>query len=623
MESGRAYNKGITSNSGQGLTNSATQVVKIVEPINFSTSTTSTQNFAGQDDGIKVLTGAGEGSYVGASENAPHRWGHTAPSGSRVEINDSGGSERISIVHKSGAAMVIDPDGSVFITSSSKRGGGIGAPFGDYFISAGGDLVVKGGGSISIDTPGDLNLNVGGTLNITAGSYNLQTKTMNETIDGSAARDVTNDQSVVIGGISRNTVAGDQRDQISGSLITDVAGKNTTRIDGDNSYNVGGKHDLLVAGNMTTSTQADHTLIANGKTQVNTGGDMEVKTAGANKFGAQGNADFVSNGSTTVSGQSSTTVFSGGAVKLTGSAINASPMVDRANWATQANIAASLGSATEPPVSAGSGTSASGPSSGTAPTEAATMEANDIVDSMTSNRQFPQYPGNGVREHAGQTSLGMISGDETPQAQEVYDKYSSGNQGSINPSYPGETVDTLPDTPVNRDDNIQAIEPSGDVPSRNQLNAKISKYFTLGQLVKAKHSDFIPNNLWNTVVKAHILAAVNVLDAIKEKFPDIEITSAYRANSGNHRTGRAIDLVVSSRSMMKHAEIARFVRDNCPADQVFLEKNDSGRSHVHIRVSNPGSKTAPSVLTCGDKKCNSKTPGIDVSFLMRKGTRNG
>lgn len=621
METGRAYNKGILSNTGQGLTNSGESVRKIVEPINFSTSTSVSQAYAGNDEGQKVLTGSGEGDYVGASENFPHRWGHTAPSGSRVEIDDTGGAERISIVHKSGAAMVVDPDGSVYITSASKRGGGIGAPFGDYFISAGGDIVIKGGGSISVDTPGDLNLNVGGTLNITAGAYNLHTKTMDETIDGTAARSVTNDQGVVIGGILRTVVAGDRRDQTSGNTITDVAGKNTVRIDGEQTVDVGGKASLTADGGIHNQTLADHIQTANGKTQVNTGGDMEIKTAGENKFGSQGDAHFVSDGSTTVSGQSDTTIFSGAAVKLTGSQVNASPMVDRADWSAQSDKATILAAAVEPPESSGSGSSASGPSGGTNATEAKTMEANDIVDELTSTRQFPEYPGNGVHESASKTSLGMISGDETPQAEDVYSKYSSGNQGSIDAAYPGETVDTLPDTPVNRDANIAAVDSDIGVPSRNQLNAKISKHFTLGMLIKANSSHFIPQNLWEIVVKNHILVAVNVLDPLKEKFPDLVVTSAYRNNSANHKTGRAIDCRVESRSMSKNAEMARYARDNLPVDQVLLEKNDTGYSHLHVRVSPTGSKSNPVVFTCGDKKCNSKTPGIDVAFLMRKGTK--
>ena len=621
METGRAYNKGITSNAGEGLTNSATQSFKIVEPINFSTSTSISQGYAGNDEGQKVLTGAGEGDYIAASEPAPHRWGHVAPSGSRVEINDTGGGERISIVHKSGAAYVIDPDGSVFITSASRRGGGIGAPFGDYFISAGGDVVIKGGASISVDTPGDLTLNVGGTLNISAAAYNLHTKVMNEVIDGSAARAVTNDQSVVIGGISRNTVAGDRWDQIAGKMLLDIAGTNDTRIDGDNSVSVGGTTELVSNGNMLTSTKADHKMVANGKTQINSQGDTEIKTGGENKFGSQGDAHFVSNGSTTVSGQSDATVFSGGAVFLSGSAVHASPMVDRADWSAQSAKAATISSAEEPPQVSGSGGEADAADSAGDATEAKTPEPNDIVDELTSVRKYPQYPGNGVHESANRTSLGMISGDTTPQSDQVYDEYSGGNQGSMNSAYPSETIDTLPDTPVNRDENIQAFEPNISVPSRAQSGAKISKYFTLNQLTAANSSHFIPQNLWETVVKNHILVANNVLDAIKEKFPDVIVTSAYRNNSSNHKTGLAIDLVVESRSMTKHAEIARYVRDNLPVDQVFLEKNDSKRSHVHVRVTKAGIKSGtPHVMTCGDKRCNGSTPGIDVAYLIRKGT---
>ena len=172
-----------------------------------------------------------------------------------------------------------------------------------------------------------------------------------------------------------------------------------------------------------------------------------------------------------------------------------------------------------------------------------------------------------------------------------------------------------------RDPNIESVDPGKENPSQHDLSAKISKYFTAGQLTRAKHSNRIPSGSYDSVMKNHILLANNVLDPIKEKFPDIIITSAYRfpkKGSMNHCTGRAVDLVVESRSMTKHAEIARFARDNLPVDQVYLEKNTSGKTHVHVRVSVTGSKTTPKVMTCGDARCLSNTPGIDVQWLSRK-----
>jgi len=604
METGRKYNKTITANEGQGLSNSATVNHKTVAPQQAFVATSENLQYQGEDDSMTTLTGPGGGDYVSSSENAPHRWGHTAPSGTRVEINDSGGKERVEIVHHTGAAVVIDPDGAIYLTSSSERGAGLSAPFGDYFISAGGDVVIKAGGSLTVSTPGDLNLNVGGTLTIAAAAYALQTKVMDEVIDGSASRAVTNDQSTVIGGIDRKTVAGDSREQVTGNKIVDISGNSTNRVDGDISTDVGGNNTSKIGGNNSLSVGGDNSIASSGNATLSSESDMNL----------------VASGDANLTGEGQATVYSGGPVKLTGSEVNASPAVDRALWAdeaAQAGLAAVLGGGIglKPPEKGGSAGSGAEVQQ---PTEAQTVDADDIVDSLTSARKYPEYPGNGVLESANHTSYSMVSYDQTPQAEDVYNEYSGINRGNINPFYSGGSYDYLPDTPINRSPDIASIDPGISVPARHNNNAKISKYFTLGQIVNAKHSHKIPPSRWESVVQNHIFAAYNVLDPIKAKFPDVLVTSAYRSNSSNHITGRAIDLVVESRSLTRHAEIARFARDNLPVDQVFIERNASGKTHVHLRVSQTGAKTTPVVLTCADPKCQNSTPGINVEFLARK-----
>ena len=317
---------------------------------------------------------------------------------------------------------------------------------------------------------------------------------------------------------------------------------------------------------------------------------------------------------------------SGGALKMSGSVINAFPFVDLAGWSdqsNQANMAVNTGGTVNIRPIASGATAASAASSASngevkSPDGAQTMKGKDIVDQLTTARKYPEYPGNGRLESANKTGVGMISHDTTSQAEDVYNEVSGANQGNVNPSYQGGSYDTLPDTPTNRDPNISATDPGKPVPSPHDLSAKISKYFTLGMLTQAKHSHKIPPGSYQSVCKNMILLANNVLDPIKEKFPDIIITSVYRNNSSNHITGRAVDIVVESRSMEKHAEIARYARDNLPVDQVFIEKNVSGRTHVHLRVSESGAKVTPRVMTCGDAKCQSNTPGIDVGWLARR-----
>lgn len=607
MQPGRNNNKkslGLT----QGLTNSASSTRGGATIERVQVQTANHIGYSGEGDSHKTLSGAYDGAYVSGSGQHTNRWGYTSHSGTKIEIDDAPGAGSITIAHQSGSGMVVDPDGSVFVSTTSKRGGGFAAPRGDFYISASGDLVIKGDASISVSTTGDLTINVGGTFNVKCAAYNIITKSMEETIDGSASRTVVNDQSTIIGGINRISVAGDMRQQVSGSLVEDVAGKYTNRVDGDSSNHVGGKADYVSKGKTNIDASADLSI----KTSTNLSVSADNTTISSNDA-----TILSSTGSTSVRGQSvkvsgQSASMDGAAVTITGGSMTISAPV--------VNIPTNILNAPIPTGSGGSGGSPAieSPTTATAPSstsEAQTADANDIVDSITSARKYPKYIGNGVLESADETAVGMISHDQSPQAQEVFDEYSGANQGNSNPSYVGGSYDTLPETPVNRDPSLGIVDPGIEVPSRNNPGTKISKYFTLGQLANASPNWTIPASIWEQIVSQHILLATNVLDKLKEAFPDMIITNVYRGNSSNHRTGRAVDIVCPSRSLTKHAEMARFARDNLPVDQVFLERNTSGRTHVHLRMG-PGS---PHVMTCRDSKCYVNTPGINVEWLSRKG----
>lgn len=653
MQAGRRYNKSITAVDGAGTAESAATVQRVVAPpgMRVTTASPATQ-FAGETESQKTLTGPGDGDYVSSPDIHPYRWGHTAPSGSRFEINDSSGSERIEVVHHSGAAVVIDPDGGVFITSTSARGGGISAAKGDFYIHAGGDLVLEGKGSLSVKTPGDLVLDVGGTLMLKCAAYSLVTKAMDETVDGSASRSVTNDQSQVIGGINRLAVAGDNRKQVSGSDITDVGGSSTGRVDGDATYDVGGSSSHTIGGSHNLHTKGSTQIRSDADTKIDSGGELVVKTtgtstidsghdigltAGSNFLSQAGGQSLTASGSGTIVSSAGTMEVNGNTVSvngpsvfvdgyglhLTGSDVNIDGSTVNINTGTlNAPVpTGSSGGAGSPQVNTqGTVVGPQGPEAADDVEEAQVMEAKDIVDTLTSVRKYPEYPGNGVLESADRTTVGMISYAKSPQAEDVYNEYSGGNQGNMYPTEVGGSYETLSDTPMDRPADIPLIESDIEVPSRYDSGTKISKYFTLGQYVNAPKSDVIPAESWDSVVQNFIKNATNVMDPIIEKFPDAFISCAYRKDSGNHITGRSVDVQVNGRSLAKHAEIARFARDNLPVDQVLLERSGSGYTHVHLRVAT-GSGGSPTVWTCADKECNSYETGINVEYLVRRGAK--
>lgn len=652
MIPGRLYNKQLTAVNGTNLTGSSSQSFPHIEIPTIPSATSNNKQYQGEDDSQKVLSGAGGDSTGASPTTTSQRWGYVAPTGSRVEVNDTPGGERIDIVHRSGAGIAMESDGSIYIISKSSRGAGIAAPLGDIMITAGGDIVIKGAASLSIETAGDLNLDVGGTFTTVCENYNLNTKNYAAIIDGSSHTSITNDQNEIVGGIDRKTVAGDQREQITGQRILDVGNNNTERVGGDYKLDVQRTSTHSIKGDHKLQTQSKTFILSSSDTNIDTGADLNVKTTGDSNINATGQILTKSGGNTHLSSQSDIAVtgdgnsllgskggtivtgpttevrsegnlglYASGSATLMGSSteIHGSTIANKCGTFLSKPITGDPGGPSSASVSPiGSAPAPDSPDAPSAAKDAEVMEANDIVDTLTSARKYPEYPGNGVRESANATGLGMISGDETPQAEDVFNEYSGGNQGNMNPSQQMDTYDTLSEDPVNRDSNITAVDVDG-VPSYGNLSAKISKYYTLGMIVNGTTTRHKPGpSNWQQIVKQGVILANNVLDPIKEKFPDVLVTSWYRTNSGNHKTGRAIDLVVESRSMTKHAEIARFARDTLPVDQVFIEKNTSGRTHIHLRVATPGSKTSPSVLTCGDPQCRSKVPGIQVGWLARR-----
>lgn len=617
---------------GNGLSNGAANI-SASSPILKNQVSTGSRNphFAGENDSPTTLTGQGDGIPVVGGSTLDKKYGYVSPSGSRIEIDDTAGNETVNIQHHSGASAVIDPDGSIHIISSSRKGVGISAPFGDAYVSGAGDVVIEGA-ALSFRTTGDFNLDVGGNINMVSAGVKLKTKNMDQTIDGHFSSSVTNDYSEVVGGIMRQTVAGDKRNQITGANVLDVKGNNTTRITGDNDFNVKGDNTSKIDGDSTESVTGNITQ--------KYGGDMSVSIGGTLGYGIEGSAEFGSKGNLTVSSEgigkfsAPTSIIAGNSIDVNASG-NAN--LQAGGQARVVGDTASIGGnsvviatadLTEPAptISAGSDS----PSSQTVDTppdredadsadEAKVMEANDIVDSLTSIRQNPDYPNNALHESAEAGSISLVSHDQTTGAESAYNQYSSRNAGSLN-SFTEEEIGNFPNvSESNRRSDIQAITPDISVPSRHDTAAKISRFYTLGDLLNAPFSHKIPSSTYKTVVQNHIFAAYNVLDPIRERFPDVMITSAYRKNSSNHITGLAIDMQVKGRILSRHAEIAAFVRDNLPVDQIFLEKSGSGKTHVHIRASNSGG--APTVLTCGDKRCTTKTAGIDVSFLKRSGAR--
>ena len=251
-------------------------------------------------------------------------------SGHFKEYDSTPGNERIQERHKSGTGYEVMADGT-------KRNIVVGN---NYTAILGNDYILVNG-SVQIIVNGDCGLKVNGNCN----------------------QSVANDYNLSVGGDFNLTVGGNRREGISGSNNTVVAGDNATQIGGFNNVSVDGDFQQEAAsvnlsakdGQINMGASKDISLVTASNINTNATGNItnaakgNIVTAADGKASvlAKGNAVVASTGGkATVTGSSGTTIHSGGSVKLDGSAINAKPYVDRAEWANrggQVRFASALG----------------------------------------------------------------------------------------------------------------------------------------------------------------------------------------------------------------------------------------------------------------------------------------
>jgi len=142
---------------------------------------------------------------------------------------------------------------------------------------------------------------------------------------------------------------------------------------------------------------------------------------------------------------------------------------------------------------------------------------------------------------------------------------------------------------------------SNDFPDDLQL----SKYFNLGQLsnksVLPQTRVIAQRGLSKGQIVCNLkLLATNVLDPIKDKYPDMFVTNAFRlpegksAGKSQHETGQACDIQFNSANKNKklYYDIALWIKDNVSYDQLLLEykTTGSGLPWIHVSFNSNGNR---------------------------------
>jgi len=137
------------------------------------------------------------------------------------------------------------------------------------------------------------------------------------------------------------------------------------------------------------------------------------------------------------------------------------------------------------------------------------------------------------------------------------------------------------------------VENLRNFPSSLQL----SRNFTLQQVTEfpwirpQSHARPIPEGGYNGLTKGQIIAnikllALNILDPVKDRYPDMFLTSVWRPDIGNprsqHMRGEACDMQFTNTPRSRFFDIASWIRDNLPFDQLLLEYTTRPTCWIHV-----------------------------------------
>ena len=671
--------KQITNPEGVGLGAGGTEIQHINPAIpTFSVSVK--ESPVHQSDVQRTFTGpfAGTGGGSGGATNAEDTHGFHTPTGNKIQINGAAGSESIEIVHHTGATIMIDADGAIFLIPTGRKGFGLSAGQGDGVINAAQRVVIKGGAGITLETDGNLELNVGQHLFMDVGGdfvLNVDGATTFAS-DGTLNFEATKDLVETIGGIKRTTIAGDLRTQVVGNVRTD-AGKVIENRSGEDflafsqksimlnskessSFEVDtGKLQLLAKDDVNISSEKsiytvskeDTTLESNQNVAFRTKGNAIVSSPGDLHFDISGQIDMRAS-QVFISGTTDVQMYSANVslnatedFKIKGKYTTVNATQVNRQVAPSIHLDGSTNIHASTPLwrvlpGQTTVTNADNPNDAEAPAGPTTIEitdprgtpnifspsppefpdANTVIDSMTSEREAPDFPANAKKMNAEEMSRYVNEGGTpNPKAR----ARAQPNQGAGSPTTMGSSAGSIPDssnlTYEGSNNNQKGEKNTYPRPASLSNGAdKLSRIVTVGMLPGLMRCGATNNGLSRAEIienAAHL--AFNVIDPILKQFGNrIKITDHLRIGSGGsrHYSGKAVDMASGARNFAETAEAAKWVRDNVAFDRLFLEANHAGTVHMHIEAAPEGSAGARTVWTCADPQCKSRQDGLNLAF---------
>ena len=568
------------------------------------------------------------------SYNASYPFNHVkeTESGHIQEFDDTPGHERIHEYHRSGTFYEVHPDGT---RVSKIVGDGYEIVHGkkevrvrgnvNVFVDGDASLYVRGNMDAQVDE--NLKFNVGKNIDFHAGEnirmfsnqsmeFTTQT-TMTQTSIGKFLQQSVDDMQIVTSANFTNSVLGNYDIVIDGNSLTDIAGTMGTNVTGDVTFNSEGTFTSTITGATALYTEGTYTLASTGAMIHDTAATLNIGSGGAMNLDGS-TVDLNTNGRSAVTITPVVPIVPRVTPTPAGIGIAPAPTFhdsgDIANgikkWSISIDEYDTDGFVTtiEAPKSA----EILAPLAFVPLADADEFYASDdeeksedeLKAAVTSGEikptSFSDYSYNALtgKINTSGASRRVLSQPRIPdEGIEHGDPLNSNYSISPTSSTASPSAETTPTT--NYDD-------AGDYNGSVNYKLPLSKHYNLGQL--SKHSivakSAIPKGgnmgkKQQEIIDNLKTLAVNVLDPIKEQYPNVMVTNAFRNRSGGsqHNTGNAADLQFSGVSKKEYYDIAIWISENIPHDQMLLEYKNTGSGNPWIHISLKESGNRAQVMT--------------------------
>ena len=370
----------------------------------------------------------------------------------------------------------------------------------------------------------------------------------------------------------------------NGTMVRKIVGDGYEIIERNGYIYIGGRCNITVGGDANIAVTGDLAAEVGGDTLVYAGNDLTVAVGGTTTFNCN-EAFNLSAASIKMESRSTIDMTSSSAFNIKAGGLLSG---------TASGFAYDGGN-----VNLNSGVAASASGLGLSALPRVSITANDFATMETSSRK------------AEAVFYGELPEDGTEELKEALVK----NEVA--------TKEQLQATPVEvGDKDEQPTRFNGDIVSPDcaqiatmntyPTSLKLSPNYTLGSLLKTAVSNAELKDQFG-LTQAEIVCnlqalALNVIEPIKRRFPNMIVTSCLRNDNAKsqHTRGEAVDMQFTGVPKSDYYKLANEIKDLVPFDQLLLEYKTYGSGNPWIHISYSRKKNKSQVLTLFNDKTHSQ-----------------